>query len=196
MASDPVAEPFDPDELEVIRSSTGRLTELQDAFTRLLYADLATMVPDPGADGWSFCDRMVRAVLWAATSDRDPQVLADGLSWLGATNWREGFPEDQYVSVAHALVRAVQEISGSDWSASLGSAWISYFLWMEPYIMLGAGQAAKEEADRIAYQQEQSRGAVPPARNGEAGLEAAGNLPGDNGMVPASRPPRHERPSP
>lgn len=162
MASDPVAEPFDPAELEVVRSSTGRLAEFQDAFTRLLYADLVTMVPNPGADGWSFCDRMVRAVLWAATGDREPEVLADGLRWLGATNWREGFPEDQYVSVAHALVRAVQELSGSDWSASLGSAWISYFLWMEPHIMLGAREAAQEEADRVAYQ-EQSQGAAPPS---------------------------------
>jgi hypothetical protein len=161
MASDPAAEPFDPVELEVIRSSAGRLTQLQDAFTRLLYADLTAMVPDPGADGWAFCDRMVRAVLWAATSDRDTQVIADGLRWLGATNWREGFPDDQYVSVAHALVRAVQELSDSGWSASLGSAWISYFLWMEPYIMLGARQAAQEEADRLAYQ-ERSHGVAPP----------------------------------
>lgn len=166
MASDPIAEPLDPALLELIGPSAGRLAQSQNAFTRLLHADLITMAPDLGTDGWTFCDRMVRAVLWTVTSDRDPQVIADGMRWLGATNWREGFAADQYVSVAHALVRAVQELSGSDWSASLGSAWIGLFLWLEPYIILGAREAAQEEADRLAYQ-EQSQGAVPPARDGE-----------------------------
>lgn len=187
MTPDPAAQPLDPALLEVIRSSTGRLTQFQDAFTRLLYADLTTMVPDPGADGWAFCDRMVRAVLWAAASDREPQVIADGLRWLGATNWREGFPADQYVSVAHALVRAVHELSESGWSASLGSAWISYFLWMEPHIMLGAREAAKEEADRVAFQEQQAAAAAS-ARDGETGQEAA-----DGGQADQDGQPRPGR---
>ena len=135
--------PLDPALLQVIRSSAGRLTPLQDAFIRQLRANIVTMIPDLAEDGWALSDRVVRAVLWAATTDQPPQLITDGLRWLGAANWQEGFPETQYVSVAHALVRAVHVLSESNWSTSLGSAWISYFLWMKPYLMLGAQQAAQ-----------------------------------------------------
>ena len=154
--------PLDPALLQVIRSSAGRLTQLQDAFIRQLRADIITMIPDLAEDGWAFSDRMVRAVLWAATTNQPTQMITDGLRWLGAANWREGFPETQYVSVAHALVRAVHVLSESDWYTSLGSAWISYFLWMKPYLILGAQQAAQEAAQEAAGLVQGPPGGHPP----------------------------------
>jgi hypothetical protein len=176
--------PLDPALLQVIRSSAGRLTQLQDAFIRQLRADIITMIPDLAEDGWAFSDRMVRAVLWAATTDQPAQMITDGLRWLGAANWREGFPETQYVSVAHALVRAVHVLSESDWYTSLGSAWISYFLWMKPYLILGAQQAAQQAAQEAAQQAAQEAaglvqgppGGHPPVPDGDVDRESVGNL--------------------
>ena len=193
--------PLDPALLQVIRSSAGRLTQVQDAFIRQLHADIITMIPDLATDGWAFCERMGRAVLWAATTDQSPQVITDGLRWLGATNRLEGFPETQYVSVAHALVRAVHVLSETDWSASLGSAWISYFLWIKPHLMLGAQQAAQEEVNRAAFQD--LPGADPPMPDGDIDLESVGSLLEDEDeddggygqiMVSMTRNPRRERP--
>ena len=195
--------PLDPALLQVIRSSASRLTQLQDAFIRQLRADIITMIPDLAADGWAFSDRMVRAVLWAATTDQSPQVITDGLRWLGAANRREGFPETQYVSVAHALVRAVHVLSESDWSTSLGSAWISYFLWIKPYLMLGAQQAAQEEAEQAAVQG--PPGGHLPMPDGDVDLESVGSLLDDEDeddvgygqiMVSMTRNSRRERPRP
>ncbi len=211
-ASDP-GPPLDPALLQVIRSSAGRLTQLQDAFIRQLRADIITMIPDLAEDGWAFSDRMVRAVLWAATTDQPAQMITDGLRWLGAANWREGFPETQYVSVAHALVRAVHVLSESDWYTSLGSAWISYFLWMKPYLILGAQQAAQQAAQEAAQQAAQQAaglvqgppGGHPPGPDGDVDLESVGNLLDDDDeddvgygqiMVPMTRNSRRERPRP
>ncbi len=172
--------PLDPALLQVIRLSADRLAQHQDAFIRQLRADIITMIPDLAADGWAFSDRMVRAVLWAATTDQSLQVITDGLCWLGAANRREGFPETQYVSVAHALVRAVHVLSESDWSTSLGSAWISYFLWIKPYLMLGAQQAAQLAAQEAALQAAAlvpgPPGGHPPVPDGDVDLESVGSL--------------------
>jgi hypothetical protein len=43
-----------------------------------------------------------------------------------------GFPEAQYVNVAHALVRAVHDLTEMHRSTPVGSAWISYFVWIRP----------------------------------------------------------------
>ena len=199
--------PLDPALLQVIRSSAGRLTQLQDAFIRQLRADIITMIPDLAADGWAFSDRTVRAVLWAATTDQSPQVITDGLRWLGAANRREGFPETQYVSVAHALVRAVHVLSESDWSTSLGSAWISYFLWIKPYLMLGAQQAAQQPAQEEAEQAsvQGPPGEHLPMPDGDVDLESVGSLLDDEDededgygqiMVSMTRNSRRERPRP
>ena len=105
-------------------------------------------------------------------------MITDGLRWLGAANWREGFPETQYVSVAHALVRAVHVLSESDWYTSLGSAWISYFLWMKPYLILGAQQAAQEAAQQAAQERAGSRSARrAPAGAGRRRRSGVGGKP-------------------
>jgi len=205
MASDlgqapPSAASLDPGLLQVIRSSAGLLMEFEDAFIRQLHADLITMIPELAANGWAFCERMVRAVLWAATTDQPPQVIADGLRWVGATNWLEGFPDDQYVSVAHALVRAVHALSESFWSASLGSAWISYFLWIKPHLLLGAQQ----EADKARAMVQVPPGGPPQTDGGDVDLESVGSLLDDEDddedagygqiMVSMTRNPRRDRP--
>ena len=198
MTQDPAVTPppLDPGLLRVIRASADRLIELEDAFVSQLQYELATLIPDSArlraAGGWAFCDRMARTLLWAAVTDQPPDVVADTLRQLGARNWLDGFSETQYVSVAHALVRAVRDLCSDDWSTSMSSAWITYFTWIKPYLMLGAQQAAGQQAAarKAASQQaavqhainlaqtaeEDPRGGHPQAPAGDEDLEAAADL--------------------
>jgi hypothetical protein len=188
--------PLGPGLLQVIRASADRLIDLEDEFIRQLQYELATLIPDSAGlrdtGGWAFCERMARTLLWAAVTDQPPDVVADTLRQLGARNWLDGFSESQYVSVVHALVRAVRDLCADDWSSSMSSAWISYFMWIKPYLMLGAQQAAAQQAaiQRAANQQaavqqainlaqtaEQDSGAgYPQAPAGDADLESEADL--------------------
>jgi hypothetical protein len=187
--------PLDPGLLRVIRASAYRLIELEDAFIRQLQYELATLIPDSAslrAAGAAFCERLARTLLWAAVTDQPRDVVADTLRQLGAINRLDGFPETQYVSVVHALVRAVRDLCADDWSTSMSSAWISYFTWIKPYLMLGAQQAAAQHAavrrtaDHQAAAQQASnlgqtaepdlRGGDPQAPAGDVDLEAAEDL--------------------
>ena len=188
---------LDPKILQVIRSSATRLSRLEDAFIRQLHADITAMIPDMAANGQPFAERMVRALLWAAVGDQPANVVADTLHWVGARNWVEGFPEEHYVHLAHAVVRAVRDLSGSDQFASIGSAWVAYFLWAQPYLIAGSRQAAAEhaaaeqaaaeeaEARREAARQEAARaqalalyqpGSHRDAAGGDVNLERVANL--------------------
>ena len=89
--------------------------------------------------------------------------MAGSLRWVGTMNYLDGFPEAQYVNVAHALVRAVHDLAGSHWSASMGSAWISYFMWLRPYLEDGARQAAAQKAAQHAARQTAEQAATWPA---------------------------------
>jgi hypothetical protein len=189
VTSDPAqgARPLDPGLLQVIRSSAARLFHVRDAFIRQLRFDIMTMIPDLPADSWAFSERMVHAVLWAATTDQAPGEIASALRWVGARNRLEGFPEAQYVSVAHALVRTVHVLSENDWSTSTGSAWISYFLWMKPHLMAGAQEAATQQAaaqaQEAAWRETQraswgswDQAAAMTDRGGDVDLESVASL--------------------
>ena len=172
---------LDPGLLQVIRSSADRLIHMQDAFIQHVYSDIMTMIPDLTAGGWTFCERMVQAVLWAATTDQAPQEIITTLRWVGATNRLEGFPEAQYVSLAHALVRTVRVLSEDYWSTSTGSAWIGFFIWMKPHLLAGAQQAAAQEAAwQEAYPEQSavsgSRGEYQPVTADDIELESVASL--------------------
>jgi hypothetical protein len=93
-----------------------------------------------------FCRRMVRTLLWAALTDHPPHVVVDTLRQVGAQNWYEGFPGEEYASIAHALIQTVHYLTSSDWSTSTGSAWVSFFMWMRKHLLDGAQEAAAQEA--------------------------------------------------
>jgi hypothetical protein len=131
---------LDPGVLQAIRQSAGQLAELENEFIQQLHYEVTTLIPDLAGGGWGFCERMVQALLWAALTDQPPQVVADTLRRVGAMNQADGFSGAHYVSIAHALVRAVRDLIGDDWSTSMGSAWISYFLWVKSHLVAGAQQ--------------------------------------------------------
>jgi hypothetical protein len=150
---------LDPGAWPLIRQSAARLSRNQDAVIRQLHYDITGLIPEsavaPSLDMWVFCERMVQSLFWVALTDQPPHVIVDTLRQVGAQNWYEGFPDAQYASVAHALVQTVHYLSGNDWSASTGSAWISYFMWSRPYFLAGAQQAGAQQAaaEQAAAQQ-------------------------------------------
>lgn len=177
-----------------VRQSAARLSRDRDAFTRQFHYEVTRLVPDlagPQApDMWAFCERMAQTLLWVALTDQPLGVVADTLRRVGALNWAEGFPEAQYASVAHALVQTVHYLSDSDWSASMGSTWISYFMWIKPHLLAGAEQAAAEHAAAAGGLSEApwSPGSRGPRRQAGRCLTPMAPCRGNPGPAPAARP--------
>jgi hypothetical protein len=154
-------EAFDVGSWPAIRQSAARLSRDRDTFVRQLHYDITGLIPEladtaQAPDMWAFCERMAQSLLWVALTDQPLGVVADALRRVGAQNWADGFPDTQYPTIAHALVQTVHYLSGSDWSASTGSVWIGYFMWIKPHLLAGAQQAAvqyataQQEAERQA----------------------------------------------
>jgi hypothetical protein len=181
----------------VIRYSAGRLAQDQDEFIRQLHYDVTSLIPGEGGgrarDMRALCERIVRSLLWVALTDQPLPVAIDALHQVGALNWADGFPEAQYGNFAHALVQTVHYLSESDWSASTGSAWLSYFMWAKPHLLAGARQAAARQAvtqqaaarqaaaHRAVAEQEAARVEalskdVPGGHVGEVNLESVASL--------------------
>jgi hypothetical protein len=139
---------LDPGAVAVIRQSAALLSRDRNTFIRQLHLDVSGLIPDTavpaGFDMRAFCDRMAQALLWVALTDQSPRTVIDALRQLGGHNWREGFPDAQYASVAHALVQTVHYLSANIWSTSTGSAWISFFMWIQPHLLAGAREAAAQ----------------------------------------------------
>ena len=164
---------FDVGSWSAIRQSAAQLSRNREAFVRQLHYDITSLVPElagaPAPDMWAFCERMAQSLLWVALTDQPLGVVADELRRVGGQNWADGFPDTQYPTIAHALVQTVHYLSGSDWSASTGSVWISYFMWIKPHLLAGAQQAAaqyaaaQQEAERQAAADRASPSRRPPA---------------------------------
>jgi len=156
---------FDVGSWPAIRQSAAQLSRNRDAFVRQLYSDITSLIPEladaEAPDMWAFCERMAQSLLWVALTDQPLGVVADALRRVGGQNWADGFPDTQYPTIAHALVQTVHYLSGSDWSASTGSVWIGYFMWIKPHLLAGAQQAAaqyataQQEAERQAARVEE-----------------------------------------
>jgi len=205
----PRPQPLDPGVRSAVRQSAGRLARHEDAFIRQLRYDVNRLIPDsaipPALDMWLVCERMVQLLLWAALTDESPHVVADTIRQVGAQNWYEGFPDAQYGNVAHALIQTVHYISAHDWSASTGSAWISYFMWLKPHLLTGAQRAAaqqaaaRREAARAEALSRHSRGAHAHVA-GDVNLESVPNLLDDEDvgyvqiMASMTRNPRRDSP--
>jgi hypothetical protein len=157
--SDAGPEALDPAVLQAIRPSATRMAAAEDAFVQLLSEELGTLVRHLPDRGWQLCERIARTVLWLALSDQSAEAAVQSLYWLGEANQADGFPASEYVTVGHALVRIAREMSGIKWTTTTGSAWIRFFMWLQPYLQAGAGQqvvprqvvhqeAARQEAAR------------------------------------------------
>jgi hypothetical protein len=149
--------------VQAIRPSAARMAAAEDAFVQLLREDIGVLrqLPDRGRQ---FCKRTARTVLWLALSDPSADEAVQSVHWLGEENQADGFPQSDYVTVGHALVRIAHEMSGMKWTTTTGSAWIRFFMWLQPHLQAGASQqaarqeAARQQADRhLAARREAAR---------------------------------------
>lgn len=167
--------PIDPALLQVLRTSAGRISAVEGTSVRYLHEDIMGIVRHMPGNGRPFCERMVRTVLWTVLAGQSPNEIVDGLYWLGSTNQAEGFPASEYVTVAHAIIRVVREMSGPRWETTTGSAWVQLFMWMQPYLLTAARQVAeRQEAERraaAARQEADRRRAFDQARRGAADVD-------------------------
>jgi hypothetical protein len=135
----------DPEALSDIRPSAGRLARHEEKLARQLNEEMAQLVPGSALplafDMEAFCRSMARMLLWTALTDQPGHVVVDVLRQAGGQHCLDGFPNDEYASVAHALVQSVRYLT-DDWSASLGSAWVTFFLWARLHLLDGARVAA------------------------------------------------------
>jgi hypothetical protein len=175
--------PLDEEALRIVRYSAGRLTYVTDEFIDWLHREIVALSPEVGhsvaGEGWPFCERMAQAMLWVALTDQPAGVAAGVLRRVGADNWRDGFPDAEYVSVVQALVRVLRDLSGADWLTAMASAWISCFQWMQPYLLAGARQAAAEPRARPTFIPHANGQAVNESA-AEADLESAADLLDDD----------------
>lgn len=141
--------PLDPALLQAIRPSAKRMAAAEDAFVRLLREDVRALVHHLPDRGRQLCERTARTVLWLALSDAPAETAIQSVHWLGEENQADGFPQTEYVTVGHALVRIARQMSGLEWTTTTGSAWIRLFMWLQPHLEAGARQqAARQEAAR------------------------------------------------
>jgi len=180
--------PLDPGVLQVIRESAAWLAGQEDSFARQLQAGIVALIPELAAGGQVVCERLVRSLLWTATAGPPPHAAGDALRWAGAQNRLEGFPEARYADVARALVLAVRNVSGDYWDNSMGSAWISYFRWAEPYLVAGARQAAAERAvaERAAAERAVARREAARHAAAQAQAQAEASLHDPHGTQPVA----------
>ncbi|HEV3382173.1 MAG TPA: hypothetical protein VG142_14510 [Trebonia sp.] len=152
--------PIDPAMLQLMRASAGRIAAVEGTSVKRLHDDISAIVWHMPGNGRPFSERMVRTVLWTVLADQPPDAIMEGLYWLGSTNQAEGFPASEYVTVAHAMIRVVREMSGPKWETTTGSAWVQFFMWMQPYLLAAARQVAeRQDAARraAAAQQDAAR---------------------------------------
>jgi hypothetical protein len=150
---------LDPGVARVLRSSAIALSRYEDTLIKQLYSDVTPLIADMAGGGQPFCERMIRALLWVAGTDQPPNAVTDGLLWVGGANWMDGFREQDYSAIAKAVIRIVRELSGSDQVTSIGSAWVSFVLWVQPYLVTGSRQAAEHYAasERAAAEEAAAR---------------------------------------
>jgi len=186
--SDASQDPLDPAVLQAIRPSATRMAAAEDAFVQLLSEEIGTAVRQLPDRGWQLCERIAGTILRLVLSDQPAEAAIQSLHRLGEANQADGFPASEYVTVSHALVRIAREMSGPKWTTTTGSAWIRFFMWLQPYLQAGAGQqvvhrqAAPQQAadDLEAAFRAAFAPAIPPAPT-DIGAIALRSLPGDEG---------------
>jgi len=146
--------------LQAIRPSASRMAAGEEAFVRLLHEEIEPLVHRLPNGGWPLCERTARAVLWLTLSDPPQDAVIMWMHWLGEKNQADGFPPSEYVRIGHALVWIAREMSGTRWSTTTGSAWIRFFMWLQPLLQAGARRPAAPQQRRATFQEH----AVPQQR--------------------------------
>lgn len=89
---------------------------------------------------------MLDALIDAIEGHSDDTVLEDGWFQLGVAHASQGLPNLDYRHLGHAVLRAAHEVFSDVWSTELGSAWVTYYLWVERWVAAGSANAWEAQA--------------------------------------------------
>ena len=140
----PVAAPAagDFDVPPPIRACCADLRSSPDDLVLHLHQEILEAMPTAtgrlAANGRVLSRRLALAVLDAATGDQPPGHAGALLQRVGADNYAEGFPSEQYGWIVHALLRAVRSSYGGEWTNALSSGCVEYFIWVRDQLTAGA----------------------------------------------------------
>ena len=156
-----------------IRELATWLGQRHDDFVAQLHKDLEPMLSGVSDDGWPLCARLVDTLLWVPFAD---EPVENVLLWAGGQDRLEGFTADRYTEVARALVAAIRTLVGGQWSAPMGSSWISYFISIEQYLVAGSSRVeshpAVADADRARLREREARHRQEQIATGDIDLDS------------------------
>jgi hemoglobin-like flavoprotein len=145
--SPPVAAPAtaDFDVSPPIRACCEELQSSADDLVLHLHQEILEAMPTAtgrlAGNGRVLSRRLALAVLDAAASDQPPGHAGALVQRVGADNYAEGFPSEQYGWIVHALLRAARSSYGGEWTNALSSGCVEYFIWVRDQLTAGAAAA-------------------------------------------------------
>lgn len=131
-----------PDVARLVQLSCQRLFVVQAQFADTFHRMLDELAPSmhmlPPARGTAMTSGLAHCVLWAALTQDPPDVVEATVQRVGADNHSQGFPDDAYPGIGHALLRGIRATLPVGWSSELSSAWVAYYLWLDAHLRAGA----------------------------------------------------------
>lgn len=131
-----------PETARLVQLSSQRLFAVESQFAEAFHQTLDELAPSmhvlPPASGTALTAELAHCVLWAALTQDPPDVVEATVQRVGANIRYQGFPDDAYGGVGHALLRGVRAILTHGWNSELSSAWVAYYLWLDAHLRLGA----------------------------------------------------------
>jgi hypothetical protein len=103
------------------------------------------------ASGSTAAVEVLDALIDAVEGRNAPAALEEGWLRLGAAHAAQGLQGLDYRYLGHAVFRATREVFSDVWSTELGSAWVTYYLWVEGWVTAGsvnAGEARAQDPSR------------------------------------------------
>jgi hemoglobin-like flavoprotein len=137
-----------PEVLDAVQKSCLTIAERPVRLAEVFYGHLFGMAPwlrpmfavDMTDQMQKMTDTLLGAI--AQLSTADTADLEVRLYQMGVDHYlRHQVEPAHYVYVAHALTRAVRDVSGSDYTSYLSSAWIALTQWVSGHMCAGARAA-------------------------------------------------------
>lgn len=128
-----------------LESSFERVSAAGDAFPKRFYETLFAAHPEVRrlfpADLALQRQKLLDMLRWVVGTLRDPAAVRTQLAELGARHVTYGARAEHYPAIVRALVEAMAQISGPQWSEDLRADWTSAFELVSD-IMLGGAAAS------------------------------------------------------
>jgi hemoglobin-like flavoprotein len=140
--------------MDVVQASCRALADRPVRLSELFYEHLFDMAPwlrpmfaeDMTQQMQRMTDTLLAAIAELARTDAGNLKIL--LRQMGVDHYvRYQVAPPHYLYVAHALTRAVRDVSGSEFSSRLSSSWISVCKWVTEQMCEGARDAMQKEAE-------------------------------------------------